>query len=112
LDFENDYLHFSVTLKPDVIPVVGVHGSLTYDRTGFVGSMLDDNDKFDFGGFSFVDENTVLKGEIIVPVAPTLDMAATLASSLERDGDGNVVYDENGKTNPYYAFTIDTRIHF
>jgi len=112
LDFENDYLHFSVTLKPDVIPVVGVHGSLTYDRTGFVGSMLDDNDKFDFGGFSFVDENTVLKGEIIVPVAPTLDMAATLASSLDRDGDGNVVYDENGKTNPYYAFTIDTRIHF
>ncbi|MBI9103625.1 MAG: FecR domain-containing protein [Spirochaetales bacterium] len=112
LDFENDYLHFSVTLQPDVIPVVGIHGSLTYDRTGFVGSMLDADDNLDFGQFSFVDENTVLKGEIIVPVAPTLDMAATLASSLERDSDGNVVYDEDGRTNPYYAFTIDTRIHF
>ena len=111
MDFENDYLHLTVTLKPDVIPVVGVHGSLTYDRTGLVGSIIDASENSDLN-FALVDANTVLKGEVIVPLADTLDVALTLASALERDDDGNVYYDDDGNTHAYYSFTFDTRVSF
>ncbi len=103
-DFNNDYFHFRATLKPDVIPVVGIYGSFIYTRTNLVGSIQDNE-------FSLVDANTVMKGEIVVPVAPSLDMALLITSALERDSDGEVVY-EDGKANAYYAFTVDTRIHF
>jgi len=104
LDFSQDYLHFKVAIQPDVIPLIGIYGSLTYDRTNFVGSMVD-------GNFSFVDGSTVLKGELVVPVAPTLDVALLLASALERDSLGNVIY-VSGEPQAYYVFTLDSRIHF
>jgi len=104
MDFSQDYLHFKVAIQPDVIPLIGIYGSLTYDRTNFVGSMVD-------GNFSFVDGSTVLKGELVVPVAPTLDVALLLASALERDSMGNVIY-VSGEPQAYYVFTLDSRIHF
>jgi hypothetical protein len=100
-----DYFHLKLTLKPDVIPVVGLHGSLTYDRTGLVDSIQND-------GFKLIDANTVFKGELIYPIAPTLDIALLVSSALARDNLGNVEYDTDGNPRVYNSLTIDTRVHF
>ncbi|MBN2050140.1 MAG: FecR domain-containing protein, partial [Spirochaetales bacterium] len=108
---DEDYLSLNFILEPDVIPVVGIHGSIGYTRTGLAGSVqdarADDNVKF-----QLFDEQTVFRGELIYPVAPTLDVALLLTTALSRDEAGNLEYDADGRTVPYTTITIDTRIHF
>ena len=90
------------SIAPDVIPVVGIYGSIGYSRTGLAQSIEDASGG---GTFLFIDENTVFRGELVYPVAPTLDVALLLT--------GGISYDEvTAEPSPYTTITIDTRVHF
>ena len=97
----DDFLHLELVLVPDFIPIWGIHGSISYVRAGLA-------EDIQAGGFDFIDEGTILKGELIYPVSPTLDLALLITSALSRDDDGNLI----DPANAYYTFTIDTRVHF
>jgi hypothetical protein len=104
-DFENDYLELVLSLKPDVIPIVGIYGSLGYSRTGFADAMYE-------GDFSFIDDQTTFMGEVVYPVSDYIDVAMIMASVLERDSDGNIVYDSNDQAQANYSFSLDMRLHY
>jgi hypothetical protein len=104
-DFSEDHFHLSLVLLPDKIPFIGIHGSISYDRTGLVDSIANRS-------FSFIDGSTVLKGEVIVPVSPMVDIGLLIASAAQRDTNGNLVYGADQKPEVRYTFTLDTRVHF
>lgn len=103
MDMGADYLTLEASLAPDVIPVVGIYGSIGYHRTGLAQSITDAAASDDVR-FMLINENTVFKGELVYPVAPTLDVALLLT--------GGVSYDDAGEAGPYTTITIDTRVHF
>jgi len=109
-----DELHVKATLEKGVIPNVDLSGSLTYDRTNFAPMLTQV-----FGGDSgvskdlgWIDEYTVLKGEVIYGVAPTIDLAGLLTGAVSRDVNGNIVYDTQGNQVMDITFGIETRVHF
>ncbi|NOY09986.1 MAG: FecR domain-containing protein [Spirochaetes bacterium] len=108
---EDDFLHLKATLEAGVIPVVNVSGSVSYDRTKFMPTLLGSGNPAE--NLSLFDANTVVTAEIVYPVAPTLDVALLYTTALARDADGNVLYNEI-TNNPEIATTvsIETRIHF
>jgi len=112
IDFSaEDYFHIAAYLMPDVIPVVGVYGSVSYTRTGLAGSISDAADGT--STFQLFDDSTVFAGELVYPFDDSLDIALQFATALTRDPTtGNIVLDSDGAAQVYYAFTIDTRIHF
>jgi len=103
-DPSQDYFHLKLSIEPGVIPVIGIYGSVSYDRTGLVQSIMD-------GGFQLIDGSTVFKGEVVYPFAPTMDIALLVASAVSRDADGNVIY-VSGKPEVYNSFTVETRVSF
>ncbi|MFP4364762.1 MAG: hypothetical protein ACLFR1_12950, partial [Spirochaetia bacterium] len=102
-----DFFSMSAVLEPGLIPVIEVHGSISYERTGFVQTLADDSQET-----SLFDANTVLSGEIIYPIAPTLDIAIMAATNVVRNEAGNIVYDENGNPTIAPAISIETQVHF
>ena len=104
-DLENDYLQMGLSLKPDVIPVVGIYGSIGYSRTGFAAAV-------DGGHLSFIDDRTTFSGELVYPVSDYLDIAMVLASALARDTSGEIVYDAGGNAEATYSVTLDVRLHY
>ncbi|MEW5817552.1 MAG: FecR family protein [Spirochaetota bacterium] len=107
---DDDFLHIKVGINPKVIPVVGVYGSISYDRSKFIPTLLG---KGDNAKLSLFDVNTVVRGELAVPVAPILDLAAIISTSVDHNADGSVKIDpdtELPKISP--AVTIETRLHF
>ncbi len=107
---DEDILNLGLTLMPKVIPVVGIHGSLSYNRTKFVPTLIAGKEK----NLTLFDANTVLKGEVVFPVAPTMDIAVLVITSTAHDERGNVIKSEKNpalpQVNPSVSF--ETRIHF
>ncbi|MDR1893082.1 MAG: FecR family protein [Spirochaetales bacterium] len=106
MDFDNDQLRLTVNLLPDKLPILGIYGSISYERTNLVGSLIDRN-------FEFIDANTVLRGEVVIPVSPLLDVGILIGTASQRDGQGNVILDPvTGRPKTQYTFTLDSRISF
>ncbi len=109
LDLEDEFL-LSLDILPGTIPVVGVYGSVSYHRTDFLPTLLKEGSGADL---SLFDANTVLSGEIVYPVAPTLNIAAVFATSVKMDDNGNIVYDnDTGLPKVIPSITIESRIGF
>ena len=108
---ENDFFHFKFVLNEGVIPVVGIYGSLTFDRTKFVPTLLQSGSG---AGLSIFDAYTTITAEVIYPVAPVLDIAFTYSTGTSYAGDGTVVADSSTPTLPAMrpSITIETRLHF
>jgi hypothetical protein len=105
---DDDQLHLEAEIFSGLIPVVDIHGSISYDRTQFAPTLLGDDPNL-----SLFDANTVLKGELIYPVAPSLDLAVLVTTTVAHDDDGNVMLDtESGKPQINPSISIETRIHF
>ncbi|MDC7219055.1 MAG: hypothetical protein PQJ59_03880 [Spirochaetales bacterium] len=104
-DLENDYLELELSLKPDVIPVLGIYGSLGYSRTGFAAAIDEDR-------LSFMDDKTTFMGEVVYPISEYLDVALVLASVLERDEDGSIIYGSDGYAESNYSMTLDVRLSY
>ncbi|MBI9106842.1 MAG: FecR domain-containing protein [Spirochaetales bacterium] len=104
-----DNFHIALYLMPDIIPVVGLYGSISYSRDNLVGSIADA--VAGTTSFQLFDDNTVFTGELVYPFDDFLDIAMQFATALSRDENGNIIFTD-GVADIYYAFTIDTRIHF
>jgi hypothetical protein len=95
------------TLEPGVIPVVHISGSVSYERTGFAQTLIGGGDA------TLFDANTVVKAELVYPLAPTLDIALTYTTTPLLDADGKPQYD--GSTwlpKMITNMTFETRVHF
>jgi hypothetical protein len=108
-----DTFHAQFTLFKDVIPVVNLSGSISYDRLYFA-KMLAGDDSPDGKELDWFDEYTVLNGEIVYGVSPNLDLALLLTTAVRRDeATGEVVYKSDGVTKEIdFTFSIETRVSF
>ncbi len=96
-------------IKKGLIPVVDIHGSISYERRNLYRTIagLD-------GDAELFDENTVFKGEVVVPVpkAPGLDLAVIFATAVRRDpATGDVIY-KSGKPEIVPVISLETRLSF
>ncbi|MFW5683523.1 MAG: hypothetical protein ACOC1I_01585, partial [Spirochaetota bacterium] len=106
---DEDFFQASLVLQEGLLPL-GISAGISYERTFFAPTLLE---REGFDGFELLDENTVLKGEVVYPVAPIMDLVASVTTTVVRDADGNIVYTErDGYLRPTYGpvVSIQTRI--
>ncbi|MFO7731569.1 MAG: FecR family protein [Spirochaetia bacterium] len=101
----NDEFSLSVYLLPEAARFTKVYGGFEYSRTNFIPAFTEDE-------LSLFDAYTSVKGEIVYPLAPSLDIAAIVSTSIHRDDEGNIVYDTDGDPEIVPNVTIETRVHF
>jgi hypothetical protein len=102
----NDEFTLNARVLPDVIPVVDIHGGLTYTRTNFAPIFIEPEN------FSLFDGYTTVKGEIIYGIAPNLDLVGVISTSTVHDAEGNIQYTAEGKPKVVPNITIETRVSF
>jgi hypothetical protein len=105
-DPTQDHLVASFVLHKGVIPVVNLWGSVSYERTGFVGTLQS-------GGLSgaLFDANTVVSAQINYPVSPIMDISLIYTVVAARDGNGNLIYNGGLIPQTNTALSIETQIH-
>lgn len=106
---DNDYLLAGFQIREGLLPL-DISLGLTYERTYFAPTLMK---RDGFEGARLFDENTVLKGEVIYPVAPIMDIVASVTTTVLRDDQGNIVYEtRNGQLLPRFGpvISIETRI--
>ena len=101
----NDEFSLAVYLLPEAAKLTKVYGGIEYSRTNFVPAFVDDD-------LSLFDAYTQLKGEIVYPIAPTMDIAAIISTAVSQDENGNIEYDADGDPKIVPSVTIESRIHF
>jgi hypothetical protein len=100
-----DYLTLRAELREGLLPL-GIHASTEYDRRGFFATAMD---RGDFADATFFDANSILRSEVVYPVAPTLDLAFIVTTTVLRNEDGTIRYDD-GEPEVGNSVTIETRI--
>jgi hypothetical protein len=80
----DDYLKLQFSIAKGVIPVLGLSGSITFERSRFAPLLAG-------GDGDIFDANSLAKLEVIYPVAPIMDLALTVTATAERDVNGNLV---------------------
>ena len=106
---DNDFLTAGLTFQDGLLPL-GITAGFSYERTYFVPTLLGNEG---FESARLFDENTVLSGEIVYPVAPIMDIVASVSSTILRNADGTIIYeDRGGELRPTYGpvISIETRI--
>jgi hypothetical protein len=103
----NDTIHAELVLEKGLIPILDISGSISYDRNQFITPVLANNEKFEL-----FNEKTVFQGELVYPMAPTLDVALMVSSTIQRDDQGLIIYDADGDPKYGPSVGIETRIHF
>jgi hypothetical protein len=106
-DVEEDSLNLTLTVFPDVIPVLGIYGSITYSRTKFLPLLTDSSDE----DLQILDAYAAFSGEIIYPLAPNLDIVLAAGSALKYEG-SEPVFNSDGTPKMVPNFTLETRVHF
>jgi hypothetical protein len=106
LTFANDDFAITFTLQKGVIPVVNIWGTISYERTNFVPSIMN-------GGATLFDANTLVRATINYPVTDNLDVSLLYTTTARRDGGGNLVYASIGDLLPEMDTTlaITTTVH-
>jgi hypothetical protein len=114
-DWPDDFLTLKMSVAPGVIPVLGLYGSLAFERSRFVSTLLDDS--IGDGTMSprlaaLFDANTVAKLEVVYPVAAIMDMAMTITTTVRYDDEGNLVL-VPGTALPQLdpSVTVEMRMH-
>ena len=108
---DGDLLEISIILEEGLIPISPfdrLRISLFYSRRMFVPTLLDAKAK----DLDFFDANTVVKGELVYPVAPTIDLALTVTTTVVRYPDGTIRYNSDGKPKLAPSVGIEMRVHF
>ncbi len=108
---DNDQLDLYLLLDKGLLPVApfsGMRFSLLYRRSQFMPTILHGESK----NLELFDANTVVKGELVYPIAPTLDVAISFTTTVDRDSSGAILYDPDGKPKRSTSIGIETRIHF
>ncbi|HAK46969.1 MAG TPA: hypothetical protein DCO79_13770 [Spirochaeta sp.] len=111
VDFSaDDFFSLSAALMPDVIPVIGLHGSVSYMRTGLVNSIKEAASGTE--DFQLFTQESIFAGELVYPFDPSLDIAMQFATAYTRDAFGNLFTNPDGSLDTYFALSIDMRVHF
>jgi len=106
---ENDLLSIKFLLKEGTIPMLDVHGSISYERTKFAHTIMG----WLGTDLQLFDANTVVKGEVFYPLAETLDLVALVSTAVVTDENGDVVYLSDGVTPQIQpTITIEIRLNF
>jgi hypothetical protein len=106
---DNDYLRAGLSIREGLLPL-DISAGISYERTFFIPTLLGEAG---FESAALFDENTVLKGEIVYPVAPIMDIVASVTTTILRNADGTIIYeDRGGELRPKYGpvISIETRI--
>ncbi len=109
---EDDEFTVQAILEKGLIPVLDLHGSFTYNRTKFIPSLIEDPPVDTTLMAVLFDGNTTMSGEVIYPVADTLDVAILVSTNVQRDEGGSIIYDDNGVPKVTPSLSIETRVHF
>lgn len=104
---EDDLLEMELTLNEGLLPF-GLSGGITYERTHFIPTLISEGD---YADASLFDENTRVSGEVIYPIAPALNIAFQITTTVVRNDDGSVRYEDG---SPVYgpSINIETRLGF
>ncbi len=103
---DDDYFKLGLELSKGLVPFYDISGAVYYERARFASSLGE-------GDFVWLNEDSILTGEVVLPVAPPLDLAMTVSSSTIYDEEGNLIMEDDGITPRIVpVFTIETRIHF
>lgn len=106
-DVEEDELNVTLTVLPDVIPVVGLYGSITYSRTKFLPMLTGSSSE----ELSLFDAYAAFSGEIVYPAAPSLDIVLAAGTAIKYEG-SQPVFNSDGSPEMVPSFTLETRVHF
>lgn len=104
----DDHFKMSLVLMKGLIPRFPIHGSVSYERTHLIETIRGD------AGFSLLDANTIISGEVIYPLAQTLDLVLGISTAIKTDPiTGQVQYAVDDVTPEVVpVINIETRIHF
>ncbi len=105
---DRDELNVSATIQEGLLPL-GITASFGYRRTFFIPTLLG---KSDFEEATLFDANTVASATVTYPVASNLDLIASVYATVNRDGDGDIVYDDDGGPKVSPTVVIQTKIGF
>jgi hypothetical protein len=105
---DEDFLKLELFLARELTPL-DIQGSFAYERTSFIPTLIGSGD---FADASLFDENTVLSGELVYPVAPTLNIAVVAKTVMSRNDDGSIQYDADGDPVIGPSFSVETRLGF
>ena len=109
--FSNDHLVAMFTLEKGVIPIVNIWGTVSYERTNFMPTILANGTG---KGLTLFDANTVVSATINYPVTANLDVTLLYTTTARRDSAGNVVYPTTGNTLlPLLdtSLAVETQVH-
>jgi hypothetical protein len=108
--FGDDHFVAKFTLEKGVIPVVNISGSVSYERTNFMPTILQNTDGT---GLSLFDANTVVSATISYPVTENLDLSLLYTTTAHRNKDGTIYYDDPDSLLPKLdtSLSIMTSIH-
>ena len=97
------------TLQKGVIPVVNIFGSVSYERTQFMPTIL----KTGAAGLNLFDANTVVRAEVNYPVAPMLDVRILYTTTAKRDDEtGELMYTKNPPLPDMdQSIAVETTVH-
>lgn len=98
---QQDYILAKLVIRKGLLPFYDISGAITYERTGFAYAISK--------GKPLVDANTIFGGEVVVPIASTVDFAIVLANNAVLT-ESPTLSDPQYKTSP--TITFETRIHF
>lgn len=105
---DRDELNISATIQEGLLPL-GITASFGYRRTFFVPTLLGDSD---FKDATLFDANTVASTTVTYPVASNLDLIASVYTTVSRDGDGDIIYEDDGNPKISPTVVIQTKIGF
>ncbi|MFP4330687.1 MAG: FecR family protein [Alkalispirochaetaceae bacterium] len=105
---DEDELNLTATIREGLLPL-GISASFGYRRTFFVPTLLGEGE---FSDATLFDQNSVASASLTYPVAPNLDLITSVYTTVSRDADGNIVYEEDGTPKIAPTVVIQTEIGF
>lgn len=105
----DDYLKLQLSVNKKILPF-GFYGSISYVRSKFIPTLL--NDPAKYGTLSLFDANTVVSGELVYPVAPSLSLILQVTTTVRHDSLGNLVLDSSGNPVMAPSVSIETQVGF
>jgi len=102
-----DLFHLEFILNKGVIPIVGIYGSLSYDRTHFAETFTDST-------LTLFDAYTTVKGELVFPIVPVIDIALIYTTSTAYDENGIIIPSDINPDLPRVtpSISVETRVNF
>lgn len=102
----DDELVASVELMDGLAPF-GITAGLQYRRTHFAATLAG------WGSYNeatLFDAYTNLDGFVAYPLTPQIDLVARVSTAVQRDGAGNIVYDQYGRPKIAPVVVVQTQI--